>query len=215
MIVSTLKWRRAMMAYSHSWLKGYRPKGFTVETWKPLGKPARDLLRRVQKNMAARGILDLKYVDGTLNTKTQELLIPPLSLGEKAVTYGMTQVGTHESPWGSNSGADVHRYQSSTGAYGAAWCASFVWYCWQEAGYKGPTSAGAWNTTDSIGTRVALSQAREGYPVSFNIGEGHVGLYLSHDADSVRTLDGNTNNQVAIRDRPISQIHAICRPTGG
>lgn len=192
-----------------------KEKGFTVETGRPLGKPARALLKRIQENLHARNLLGEKYIDGTLNSKTQVLLIPPLSMGDKAAAYALSQVGVHESPWGSNRGADVHRYQSSTGAYGAAWCASFFFYCWQRAGYTGPTSAGAWDATDHHGTPIpSIAHARTGDGVSFNVGDGHIGMYLSHAAKTVRTVDGNTSDQVAIRDRPISQIHSICRPKG-
>lgn len=212
MVLNTRKYRRAMEAYRKDWgLKG--EPGFTVETWKPLGKPARNLLRRVQENLHARELLDEQYIDGTLNSKTQALLIPPLTMADKAVAYAMSQQGVHESPWGTNRGRDVHRYQSSTGAYSAPWCASFYWYCWQKGGYTGRTSAGAWNTTDTIGARVGgIAHARPGDAVSFNVGDGHVGMYLSHNRSHVRTIDGNTSDQVAIRERPNATIHSICRP---
>lgn len=212
LVLNTRKFRRAMAAYRANWgLK--REDGFTVESGLPLGKPARALLRRIQENLHARGLLPERYVDGTLNSKTQALLIPPLSMADKAVAYALSQQGVHESPWGSNRGGDVHRYQSSTGAYGAAWCASFFWYCWQVAGYRGTTSAGAWDTTDSHGTHIVdIAHAKPGDGVSFDVGNGHIGMYLSHTASTVKTIDGNTSDQVAVRERPISSIHSICRP---
>lgn len=211
-VINTRPYRRAMEAYRRNWgLKA--EKGFTVETGRPLGRPARRLLKRIQENLHARGLLPLKYVDGTLNSRTQVLLIPPLSPADKAVAYALSQQGVHESPWGSNRGNDVHRYQSSTGEYNVAWCASFFWYCWQKAGYKGATSAGAWNTTDNYGTRIhGIDNAKPGDGISFNIGDGHIGMYLSHTKYMVKTCDGNTNDQVAVRERPISEIHSICRP---
>lgn len=212
MVLNTRKWRRAMESYRRNQGLAKEP-GFTVETAKPLGKPGRNLLRRIQKNLHARDLLAEKFIDGTLNSKTQAILIPPLSMGDKAVAYALSQVGVHETPWGSNRGSDVHRYQSSTGAYGQAWCASFFWYCWQQAGYRGSTSAGAWDTTDNHGTRVpGIAHARPGDGVSFNIGDGHIGMYLSHTKTHVKTDDGNSGDQVAVRERPISQIHSICRP---
>lgn len=211
LVFNTHKWRRAMEGYRRDQGLG-KEEGFTVETAKPLGKPARRLLRRIQKNMLARKLIKLEDVDGTLNEHTQNILLPPLTMGDKAIAYAMTQIGVHESPWGSNSGADVTRYQTSTGAYHTFWCASFVWYCWQKAGYKGPTSAGAWYTTDHIGLKVLLKAAKPGDPVSFNIGDGHVGLYTHHDSQYVYTIDGNTDNQVANRKRSINLIHSICKP---
>ena len=176
MIFSTRKWRRAMAAYRQNWGLAKEP-GFTVETGKPLGKPARRLLKRIQENLHARDLLPENHIDGTLNTPTQILLIPPLSMGDKAVAYAMGQQGVHESPWGSNGGKDVLRYETSTGAFWTFWCASFFWYCWQQGGYRGATSAGAWDTTDHHGTRIeGIGHARPGDAVSFDIGNGHVGV---------------------------------------
>lgn len=214
LVNDTRPWRRALWAYSRTWLEGYRPDGFTVETSKKLGKPARTLVTHVQRNLHARGLLEEDHIDGTLNQRTQDLLIPPLTHADHAVAYALSQIGVHESPWGTNRGDDVHRYQSSTGAYNEAWCASFFWYCWQQAGYKGAVSAGAWNSTDHHGTHVAdLNHAIPGDGVSFDIGEGHIGIFLHKTATEVFTVDGNTNDQVAIRSRPIGEIHSICRPT--
>jgi len=186
--------------------------GFVVETKVPLGKPARRLLTRIQRNLVARKLMPDKYIDGTLNTRTKELLIPSETPAVKAVKFALSQVGVHEVPWGSNNGPMVHQYQSSTGAYGLAWCASFYWYCWQKAGYRGPTSAGAWNTTDSYGDRVNIQHAKPGDGCSFNVGDGHIGMYLSHTSTTVKTVDGNTSDQVAVRERPIGIIHSMCRP---
>lgn len=210
-ILNTRKWRRVIEGYRREHGLAKEP-GAVVETGLPFGKPYRRLITRVQKHLHARGIIKAEDVDGTLNGPTQRALDPPLTMGETAAAYALSQVGVHESPWGSNRGADVHRYQSSTGAYGAAWCASFFWYCWQRAGYKGPASAGAWNTTDSYGTPVTLAHAKPGDGVSFDVGDGHIGMYLSHTKTTVRTVDGNTSDQVAVRDRPVSSIHSICRP---
>lgn len=221
MILLTKKWRKAMASYlernglPHAGkVKG--EEGWVTNTDKPFGKPARHVIRRVANHLEARGLLKPEDNDGTLNTAMQKLLIPPpppLFAGDLVVKYALTQVGVHESPWGSNSGADVRRYQSSTGAYGQPWCASFDWYCWQKAAnYKGPVSAGAWYSTDHIGTRQTIMSARPGDLVSFDVGDGHVGLFLSRTSSAVRTVDGNTSDQVAVRDRAIRIIHSISRP---
>lgn len=213
MIVKTRKWRRTLWAYSKEWLQGYKPKGFEVETNMPFGRPAHKLIKHVQDNLVARGKLPKASADGTLNKKTQDVLIPPHTAADKAVAYALTQRGKHEDPWGSNRGADVHRYQSSTGAYNLAWCASFFWYCWQQAGYKGATSANAWASTDKLGTHIAdINSAKPGDGVSLDEGEGHIGMYLTHDAVNVTLISGNTHNSVDIGKYPISMIHSICRP---
>lgn len=212
-VLNTRKYRRAMEVYRRNWGLE-KQKGFTIETGKPLGIPARKLLLRIQKNLVARKVLPKKYATGILNSKTQVLLIPPLSSADKAVDYALSQVGVHESPWGSNRGHDVERYQSSTGAYHDAWCASFFWYCWQKAGYNGPTSAGAWYTTDRIGTRQTIKTAKPGDGVSLNTGKGHIGILLTinHSAWSVTLVAGNTSDSVKQKNYPISMIHSISRP---
>lgn len=213
MIVKTRKWRRTLRAYSNAWLEGYTPKGFTVESDRPFGRPAHKLIKHVQDNLVARDLLPKASADGTLNQKTQDALIPPHTFADKAVAYALSQRGKHEDPWGSNRGTDVRRYQSSTGEYNVAWCASFVWYCWQQAGYRGATSAGAWNTTDHYGTPVAdLNHAIPGDLVSLDEGEGHVGMLLSRDSVNITLISGNTHNAVDIGTYPIGMIHSICRP---
>lgn len=202
-------------------------KGFVIRRKGPLLVPGRKLAYRVSKNMVAQNNLALgaeekfpyplmKKPTAILTKAFRETLIPPaaaLTVGDKAVSYGMTQVGVHESPWGSNDGTDVRRYQTATGAFHTFWCASFVSYCWRKGGYDGPVSAGAWNLTDRCGTKVAdLAHAKPGDAVSLNEGAGHVGMFLAHLGDKVRLLAGNTNNSVAVRDYDVSLIHSISRP---
>ena len=219
MVLNTRPWRRRLAGYLHenglpAAGKGVGEKGWTVETSKPFGKPARKVIQRVGNHLVARKILPPKYNDGTLNSRMKAALNPPISPAQRAVAYAMSQRGVHESPWGSNGGRDVHRYQSSTGAYNQAWCASFFWYCWQKAGYRGATSAGAWYSTDRIGARVNIANAIPGDGVSFNVGDGHIGMFLSYNRRTgmVKTIDGNTADQVAIRERSIHSIHSISRP---
>lgn len=201
-------------------------KGFVVRRKGPLLIPGRKLAFRVSKNMVAQNNLALGaeeklpypgVVATSILTKAfRNALIPPkpaLTVGDKALAYAMTQIGVHESPWGSNEGKDVRRYQTSTGAFGAAWCASFVSYCWRKGGYDGPVSAGAWNLTDRCGTKVAdIRHAKPGDAVSLNIGAGHVGTFCALIGNEVRLCAGNTNDQVAVRDYPVSEIHSISRP---
>lgn len=222
LILLTGKWRKALAHYCvanglpHA---GSLPdeKGWTANTNKPGGKPYRHVVQRVDNNLEARKLITAKQNDGTLNDVVQKILIPPapkLTMGDLAVKFALKEQGVTEVPFGSNNGPRVRYYQSSTGAYGEAWCASFFWKMWQEAGYKGFTSAGAWNTTDSFGTRVlGVEHAKPGDGVSFNEGDGHIGMFLALVGDQVKTIDGNTDNEVAIRLRPVSLVHSICNPT--
>ena len=44
------------------------------------------------------------------------------------------EIGTKEHPANSNDGPRVRQYQQTTGAYKLPWCASFVTWCFKEAG---------------------------------------------------------------------------------
>lgn len=212
----TKPYRRGMIHYANVHELAIE-KGFVVNTNLPLGKVARRFLTRLQRHMHAQHprAFPVKYIDGTLNSRTKAILVPPVpdSMGSKALIRALKEVGVHEYPWGSNRGRRVGYYQSSTGEYGAAWCASFCCKMWQLAGYKGPTSAGAWNLTDNYGTRVSLENAKPGDCVSLDTTQGHVGILerVNHTLGTVTLVAGNTSDSVKIKDYPMSMIHSICR----
>lgn len=217
MVLDTHPWRIRLVGYCNEHgLRSYREipeeRGFDPAAHGPLRTPGHHLCARVQRHAHAAGHLAEEFIDGTLNTPTQRLLAPPLSMGDLAVKAAMREVGVHEDPWGSNRGTRVHQYQAVTGAYNTFWCASFFWWAWVQAGYHGGVSAGAWDSTDHYGTRIPIAQATPGCGVSFNEGDGHIGMFLARIGASVKTVDGNTSNEVAVRVRPITLIHTVCQP---
>jgi hypothetical protein len=198
-------------------------KGFDTSLHGPLAKPGRAFLLRIQKQMIALFKTDKKkwaaYAKvkptSTLDAPTRAALLPPITFGEQVAHKLLSQVGVHEVPWGSNSGAQVRVYESPTGGYGEPWCASFRSWGLQQCGYTGTVSARAW-AFDDIGVRISngtdhIANAQVGDAVTFNIGDGHIGTYLSHTATSVKTVDGNTSDEVAVRERPLSVIRFITR----
>lgn len=211
MILNTHPWRVQMVGYAHR--HGLPAphdveleKGFDVHSHALLGKPGRHFLARLQRNMVALLDANGKRVypkvseTGILDLATRNVLRPPLSRGEKVTKYELSQSGVHESPWGSNRGRDVERYQSSTGAYGLPWCASFQSYCWRKYGYTGPISALAFAWLD-FGPHVHPSDAKQGDPVVIHEGEGHIGCFLNLESNGlVRMVSGNTNNAVGVGD---------------
>lgn len=212
--MDTHPYRLAMLAYQREWGLAKEP-GFETAPHGVLGKPARRLLVRIGENMVARKLLDAKYVDGTLNTHIQHVLIPPITFGQAVAHRLLSQVGVHEVPWGANTGPQVRVYQSVTGGYFEPWCASFRSWGLVEEGYTGRVSARAWDF-DDIGQRISdlwhnINAAKVGDAVTFNIGDGHIGTYLSHTSSMVKTVDGNTSDQVAVRERPLSEIRTITR----
>jgi hypothetical protein len=56
-------------------------------------------------------------------------------LRARALTNAKREIGVKEMPPGSNDGPRVEQYQAVTGAYRAAWCASFVAWSYKQAGY--------------------------------------------------------------------------------
>lgn len=215
--INTHPYRLAMEAYRIEYHLA-NEHGWTTAGTGPLGIPGRNLLRRIGNNMVARKVLNTKYNDGTLNTHMQAALIPPLTFGEKVAQHALSQQGVHEVPWGSNNGPQVRVYEATTGGYGEPWCASFRSWACRQAGYKGEVSATAW-AWDNIGTRIStghtsIGSAQEGDAVTFQIGTGHIGTYLSHDSSGVKTVDGNTSDEVAVRVRSLSLIRAITRQKG-
>jgi hypothetical protein len=206
--------RKWIYGYSKEWGLKIVP-GYSATSLLPFGKPARKQLLHVEQNLLARNLLLPKDVDGTWNKALDRIAFPPPVAGQLVIAAAAKEVGVQEDPFGSNRGKRVEFYQSSTGAYYLAWCASFCWKMWQVAGdYKGATSAGAWRSTDTLGTKVSLATIQPGDLVSLNEGDGHVGLFvrINDSAKTVTLIAGNTSNSVKELDYSISMIHSICRP---
>lgn len=208
--MDTKPYRQAMVAYAKVHELAKAPKGYSTTAHGRLLIPGRSFLLRITAHMAASGKYPKVKRTAILSKAVREALIPPQTFGEKVAQTLLSQVGVHEVPWGSNRGEMVHEYQAATGGFGGPWCASFrAWGC-RKNGYTGPVSAWAWDW-DNFGKRVKLEDAEVGDAVTFNIGDGHIGTYLSHDAKMVKTVDGNTSDAVAVRERPHSVIREITR----
>lgn len=114
-------------------------------------------------------------------------------------------LGIHEIPAGSNEGPDVHRIQSSTGAYGAPWCVSTVQYIVKTV--TGHTIA---DDTANV-YYLADFGARAGWvrpnavlagPVCYHVGAGHAGTVVSVLADgSFYAVEGNEADAVRLMHR--------------
>lgn len=141
----------------------------------------------------------------------------PVNRGAKrraaVVAYSRTLVGIREVPAGSNNGPGVHRIQSSTGAYGEAWCVSTVQD--EDLHVLGTTYA---NRTASV--YYYLEYARErghlvakplpGDAVCYLIGAGHMGRVVSVHPDG--TFDAVEGNEAdAVRIVPRNPRHVPCR----
>jgi CHAP domain len=94
-----------------------------------VGDGCRRLIRDVQAKAFLGG-----HTTGQFDKMTLDLIKPKLTAGERAVVVALREVGVKESPANSNDGPRVHEYQSTTGAYREAWCASFVTWCFAQSG---------------------------------------------------------------------------------
>ena len=112
------------------------------------------------------------------------------------------QLGVSESPRGSNDGVSVRKFQAVTGAYRAAWCASFAQYCLVQAG-AGPIanrSAGVYYIVDYARKHGwIVSRPRPGDLVCFIRGSGHMGIVRRVTRDGFSTVEGNAANSVLAR----------------
>ncbi len=123
-------------------------------------------------------------------------------------SYEQTQLGVSEQPPGSNQGPTVRLYQSSTGAYGLAWCVSFQQWSLGHVGYghfAGDT-ASVYTAVDYAAARNWLqAKPKVGALVAFIdydshgrriAGTGHMGYVVKVEASSFTYIAGNDANRV-------------------
>jgi uncharacterized protein (TIGR02594 family) len=80
------------------------------------------------------------------------------------------------------------------------WCAAYVNWCLEEAGYKGTGKA---NAKSYLNWGYAISHPVPGAIVVFDRGiykwQGHVGFFLDETPSYVYLLGGNQQNKVSVR----------------
>ena len=117
----------------------------------------------------------------------------------KLLAWYSKEVGTTEVPLGSNKGPRVHFYQSSTGAYNAAWCVSFLQKGLQENQVSriADRSAGVFYVAGWARKHgLTRSQPKPGYFVCFMRAAGHIGVVRAVTPTTFSTIEGNTTNKV-------------------
>lgn len=118
----------------------------------------------------------------------------------RVVAAAESQVGVRETPWGSNSGLSVSRFQAVTGAYRAPWCVSFAQWSLHQAG-AGPIAdhtAGVFYMREWAYRRGLLrSKPEPGTIVLFLWSSGHAGVVVHVTQTGYDTVEGNYSNSVA------------------
>ncbi len=153
-------------------------------------------------------------VDGQLGPRTRwALAIADLPRWRRRVVQvACSQVGVHESPFGSNRGVEVDAYLRPTGLSGVPWCAAFVSWVLREAGLEGRYTASAASLLRSLRTVVSPAMPGDVFGWVNPDGTGHVGFVIGvGDAlDVVATCEGNSTNRVRVCWRPRMGLQFGC-----
>ena len=148
-------------------------------------------------------------------------------LGADALQQARAQLGEAELPKNSNTGPMVDKYLASVGLKpGYAWCAAFVYWCFDEAANVAsitnpvPRTAGVldlWNR--STRHRVKTPRPGDVFVMDYGHGKGHTGFVERVlDGGLIETIEGNTNDEgsregyeVARRQRSMSKVLGYLR----
>jgi hypothetical protein len=139
----------------------------------------------------------------------------PTRCANRLIDVERSQLGVHEVPLGSNDGPQVHAYQEATGAYRAAWCASFQAWAYRLThvgfpsswdGFIGATrsdSAGVFAIVRNAQARGWLrAKPRPGFLVAFMDRLGHIGLVERVFYSGILSIEGNASDSVLRRWHP-------------
>ena len=130
---------------------------------------------------------------------------PKPTTAQRIIAEAHSLLGIHEVPPHSNSGSEVRRIQSATGAYGEPWCVSTVQFI-----VKAVTGHTIANATANV-YYLADFGAHQGWvrpravlagPVCYHIGAGHAGTVVQVLADgSFYAIEGNERDAVTLMHR--------------
>ncbi len=156
----------------------------------------------------------------------------------RCIDVALADVGTTESPPGSNRGAKVSAYQKPFGLDGQPWCGSFVGHCIEKAGgnitarivftpYIYEDAVAGRNGLEGVAWRDGFHRGKVAHTASivlFDFGSGgikHTGLLRKpwNGHGPLLTVEGNTSfgnagsqsngGAVAMRERDVSLVHSI------
>ena len=135
------------------------------------------------------------------------------TLPERMVAWADSQVGVKEVPKGSNRGPMVDEYEAYYGLKGQPWCACFVAWCMNKAGFSksqiGKSALVADWANQFKGKRVETPKRGDlGYWVTSK-GTGHIFIVVGYALGVVRTIEGNTN------DDGSREGYEVCKRTRG
>ncbi len=160
----------------------------------------------VKKFQKSRNLLD----DGIVGQITWNKLfaeeVAPLpvqanTLSARAIEIAKTQLNVREAT-GRNDGAAVESYLRSVNlGKGYAWCAAFVYWCFNQAAkdlnVPNPLAATAgvmhhWNNVAAKYKVVSQPKAGDIFIMDFGKGKGHTGIVTEVKGNKIYTIEGNT-----------------------
>lgn len=152
-----------------------------------------------------------------------------MTLQERALEIGVSQLGVEEVPRGSNRGPQVDEYIKSIGLNPAgkySWCMAFVYWCFNQAAdrmvrqnplYKTGGVLLQWaQRKDKF--RAITPQPGDIFIMDYGKGLGHTGIVEKVDDEIIYTIEGNTNDEgsregyeVCRRARPRGKVKGYLR----
>lgn len=136
------------------------------------------------------------------------------TLAQKIIKVAESQIGVHEYGGANRGGSE--RYQRPYGAWmvGQPWCATFVGWCWGQAGVPG------WKNiaTPSTGQNCSIARSRglvcpPKPGAAFVMCGTHTGLLHHYLGNGVwKTIEGNSGDAVAWRSRSLGGLLIYAPP---
>jgi hypothetical protein len=171
-------------------------------------------------------------IDGKVGSLTWASLFDIISTSSRATTELLAEVlkiakkeiGVLEDPPGSNKGLRVEDYiRSVSRVPGDAWCAAFVYWCFDQACIqltrqnplvKTGICMEHWKKT--AGEKIVSKDAIDNpllvepgcvFIINHGNGRGHTGLVVSIENGYINTIEGNTNNNHSAEGVGVFELH--------
>lgn len=136
---------------------------------------------------------------------------------ERIIDIAVQEIGVQEAT-GNNDGRRVEEYLAYTGfGKGHAWCAAFVSWCYGQGGLAAPRNA--WSPALFPSARqYRAQQIRQGSVRQADLFAiyssslqriNHVGIVRKKEGNWIVTVEGNVDNRVLCKRRPLATIYAF------
>ncbi|MGJ1242420.1 CHAP domain-containing protein [Sphingobacterium multivorum] len=139
------------------------------------------------------------------------------SIRQRIVDTALQEIGVQEAT-GNNDGVQVEAYLRYVGlGKGYAWCAAFVSWCYGRAGLAAPRNA--WSpalfpmTRRCTAAQIAQGSIQQADLFAIYSSSlqriNHVGIVRKKEGNWILTVEGNVDNRVLCKRRPLTTIYAF------